>query len=85
MSKKSKRLERLRNASPAGAPSSLVVQVLTDHGFQWTQGGTNHRVFSHPLGVSLTLPMDPVARHVYVKLALRAIDKAIEGAQKDPE
>jgi hypothetical protein len=35
--------------------------------------------------VSLTLPMDPVARHVYVKLALRAIDKAIEGAQKNPE
>jgi predicted RNA binding protein YcfA (HicA-like mRNA interferase family) len=73
MSKKTKRLDRIRN-NPKDVSFSEICLVLRDHGFHIRSGRGSHRVATHPAtGVTITLVKKNPVRRVYVENALAAI------------
>ena len=75
MSKKTKRLDSIRN-NPKDVSFSELCLVLEDHGFNVRSGKGSHHVATHPAtGVTLTLVKRNPVRRVYVGNALAAINE----------
>ncbi len=74
MSRKQKRLDRIRNNRKDVSFSELC-QVLNDYGFGIRSGKGSHCVAIHPAtGITMTLVRRSPVRQVYVERALEAID-----------
>jgi predicted RNA binding protein YcfA (HicA-like mRNA interferase family) len=79
MSKRKKRLERLRQ-NPKNVSLDDLQIVLEDYGFEFKQTVGSHHTFSVEIGGKLRLLVIPFRRPVkpiYVKKALKLIDQII--------
>ena len=75
MSRKTKRLDRIRN-NPKNVSFSELCIMLEDHGFHIRTGKGSHNVATHPAtGVTITLVKRNPVRRVYVENALAAINE----------
>lgn len=75
MSRKTKRLDRIRN-NPKDVSFSELCLVLEDHGFYVGAGKGSHHVATHPAtGVTVTLVKRNPVRRVYVAHSLAAINE----------
>ncbi len=74
MSRRQKRLDRIRNSRKDVSFSELC-RILNDHGFDIRSGKGSHYVAIHPAtGVTITIVRRSPVRQVYVEKALEAID-----------
>ena len=75
MSRKTKRLDRIRN-NPKNVSFSELCIMLEDHGFHIRTGKGSHHVATHPAtGVTITLVKRNPVRRVYVENALAGINE----------
>jgi predicted RNA binding protein YcfA (HicA-like mRNA interferase family) len=85
MSKRRKRLERLRR-NPNNLSLDELQRVLEDYGFEYKRTVGSHYTFSYVLGGEIKLFVVPFHRPLkplYVKRALQIIDKMIETRGED--
>lgn len=76
MSKKAKRLERIKNNPRAVRPDELW-GLLEDNGWTWRKaGGTSHRVYTKPGAPTFTIPHKvPYIKEHYVSVVLEALEE----------
>lgn len=87
MSKRQKRLERLRK-NPKNVSLDDLRHVLQDYGFEYKQTVGSHYTFSIEIGGTsrlLVIPFRRPLKSVYVKKALKLIDEKIEEQGEDDE
>ena len=88
MSKRQKRLERLRR-NPKNVSLDNLRRVLEDYGFEHKHTVGSHHTFSYTVGGETKLFTVPFARPikpVYVKRALKIVDQIIqEQGEDEPE
>ena len=85
MSKRQKRLERIRQ-QPNNVSLDDLRRVLEDYGFEYRQTVGSHYTFSYVVGGQTKLFVVPFRRPVkpvYVKRALKLIDRIIEERGED--
>ena len=85
MSKRRKRLERLRQ-NPKNVSLEDLRTVLEDFGFEYKQTVGSHYTFSYMLDDQekvLVVPFNRPLKPVYVKRALKIIDQMIEEQDDD--
>lgn len=87
MSKRKKRLERIRN-NPKNVSFDELRHLLEDYGFTLRHIAGSHYTFSvtiHDQDHLLVVPFNRPIKAIYVKKALQLIDKVIEEMHIDDE
>jgi len=85
MSKRRKRLERLRE-NPTNVSLDDLRHVLEDYGFEYKQTVGSHYTFSYALAGQtkiLVVPFKRPVKPIYVKRAIKLIDQIIQEQKKE--